>query len=88
MGKLPDRKTPSEWVTERFTEWLRKEIEEHLEDIESSSQFLREGLKNLRYCKKEQLESLLHELIHIDDHLADLRGILGISRISGNKDDK
>jgi hypothetical protein len=76
IGNLPEGTAPAAWVTERFSEWLRERVAEALGAAELATSEINDNL--LRRGGWESFGEELHELIHLRDALADMRGVLGI----------
>jgi hypothetical protein len=83
-GCLPEGTDPAAWVAERFAGWWREHAEGYLRDAERASSAVREEL--LRLGGWEAFGEALHELIHVEDALGDLRAALRLDRERRNQD--
>jgi len=84
-GTLPDGVSHSAWVATHVAAWWREQVQEDVEAIETAAQAIREELDTLGGWKKKELEEAMHQLIHLNDYLADLRGHLGLAPESNEK---
>jgi hypothetical protein len=79
-GRLPDGVDPAAWVAQHFIDWWRRQVGDSLGDAEAAAGRLRGQLNDLGY---PELAEALHEVTHVQDALADLRGVLGLSGAAG-----
>jgi hypothetical protein len=77
-GQLPEGIDPSAWIAARFTEWWSVRAEEALGDAERAASGIRYELNRLGGW--ESFGEALHEHIHLQDALADLRSVLGLAK--------
>ncbi len=84
-GTLPDGVSPSAWVAVHVAAWWREQVQEDVEAIETAAQAIRKELDALGGWKKKELEEVMHQFIHLNDNLADLRGHLGLTSESNEK---
>ncbi len=73
-GELPQGMTPAAWVAARFSEWWRNRASDTIGDAERATIAVREEL--MRLGGWEPFGEALHELIHLQDALGDLRGLM------------
>jgi hypothetical protein len=78
VGRLPEGTDPAGWVADRFSAWWRERAEGYLRDAECASAAVRAEL--IRLGGWETFGEALHELIHVEDALGDLRGTLRLNR--------
>src|SRR5262245_40284708 len=75
VGHLPPGIDPAAWISCRFAEWWKVRAEGALIDAERAASVIRSEL--MRSGGWELFGEALHEQIHLQDALANLRGILG-----------
>ncbi len=81
-GKLDAGIEPSEWVARQFLKWWNKDaVERPLEDAGIAVRKIRSELERLGGWNNPQFEDAMHELIHLNDALAELRGALGLASL-------
>ncbi|MFO0950092.1 MAG: hypothetical protein U0835_02865 [Isosphaeraceae bacterium] len=78
LGSLPEGTDPADWVADRLTAWWRDQADDFLGDAERATGAVRVEL--MRLGGWEAFGEALHELIHAEDALGDLRRILGLDR--------
>ncbi len=72
IGQLPDGVTPADWVAVRFSAWWRDRAGDAIGDAQRATAAVREEL--MRLGGWEDFGEALHEVIHLQDALDDLRG--------------
>ena len=80
VGKLSGDVTSAEWVAKRLVDWLKNETKEPLESAETALQIVRKELTRFGGWNNKELGEALHELIHIEDSLGDLRSLLDLAK--------
>jgi hypothetical protein len=76
-GQIQQDVDPAEWVAARFAEWWRERAERPLVDAERAASAIHDELSRLGGW--ESFGEALHEHIHLQDALSDLRIILGLA---------
>ncbi len=79
LGELPKGKSAEDWIADRVMNWWNSQTAEDVIAIESSSYAIREELQRLGGWDRREFHEVMHELIHLDDNIADLRKTLGIN---------
>jgi hypothetical protein len=77
-GELPKGKSVEEWIAERVVDWWREKIIDDIESLETTAYALREDLENIGGLDRKESGDAMHELIHLDDNISDLRTSLGL----------
>lgn len=75
---MPKGKSTEDWITDRVMSWWNSQIAEDVEAIESTTHAIHEELQRLGGWDRKEFHGAMHELMHLDDYLADLRKALGL----------
>ena len=78
IGRLEPGIVPADWVAERFLEWFRTQAGDLVGDVALATHRVRAELERLGGWKNSELGEAMHELIHIDDAVNGLKGLLVI----------
>ena len=76
IGQLPPGSDPAAWIASRFAEWWTERAEVAFADAEKAASGIKGELTRLGGW--ESCGEVLHEQIHLQDALADLRKVLGL----------
>ena len=74
IGRLPEGTPPAAWVAARFSEWWRDRAGDTIGVADRATAEVREEL--MRLGGWGAFGEALHELIHLQDALGDLRGLM------------
>jgi hypothetical protein len=74
IGRLPEGITPAAWVAANFAAWWRDRVRDAIGDADRAASAVREEL--MRLGGWETFGEALHEMIHLQDALGDLRGLM------------
>jgi hypothetical protein len=74
IGRLPQGIIPSAWVAANFAAWWRDRARNAIDDADRAAFAVREEL--MRLGGWDTLGEALHEMIHLQDALGDLRGLM------------
>jgi hypothetical protein len=77
-GQLEPGIDPSDWVAARFLAWFHSEAGGLIGDAVIAAHRARAELERLGGWQNPDLGEAMHELIHIDEALDALKGVLGI----------
>src|SRR5688572_24484906 len=76
IGRLAEGTDPAAWVASQFAEWWRGRVADSFADAERAASAVREEL--IRLCGWSSFGEALHEVTHLTEALADMRGLLGL----------
>lgn len=76
IGQLEPGIVPADWVAEHFLEWFRTQAANLIGDVAIATNRVRAELDRLGGWKNPELGDAMHELIHIDDAVNGLKGLL------------
>jgi hypothetical protein len=80
LGQLDEELDPSKWVARQFLAWWQSRgVEQPLADARLATQRIRAELERLGGWNNSQFGEAMHELIHLSDALAEIRGTLGLT---------
>ncbi len=79
IGRLEPGIVPADWIAERFLEWFRTQAADLIDDAALATNRVRAELNRLGGWKNPELGDAMHELIHIDDAVNGLKGLLVIA---------
>ena len=74
IGQLPVGVTPAGWVAAHFSAWWRDRAGDTIGDADRAAVAVREEL--MRLGGWERFGEALHEMIHLQDALGDLRALM------------
>src|SRR5262245_53553238 len=75
-GEFPEGTDRAEWVATCFARWWQGRVSESFRDAEDAANAMHHEL--MRLGGWEKFGDALHEHIHLQDALAELRSILGL----------
>ena len=74
IGQLPSGVSPAGWIAARFSAWWHDRAGDTIAEAERAARGIRDEL--MRLGGWEQFGESLHEMIHLQDALTELRGLM------------
>ena len=75
-GELPEGKNVEEWIAEQVVNWWRPKINDDIESLKTTASCLRKNLEKIGGWNRKELADAMHELIHLEENITDLRSSL------------
>jgi hypothetical protein len=90
VGALPEGTAPASWVVSRLLEWFEVEVAAQLADAARAAAAVRATITAAGGWTDSRIAPAMDELTHLDDSLADLAFLLGLTgqnRLTGEAPD-
>lgn len=80
VGDMPAGASPASWVVSRLLEWFQEEVGEQFAATQRAAGAVRGAVTAAGGWTDDRLAPAMDELTHLEDSLADLARLLGLSQ--------